>query len=98
MPFSNREARLLAKLIKVLLGPKPLTRGAKKEAGLKYCRYPGYGYRWFRGRRVPDEYERMVMGKIVDWKQAGYSWYQIAAHLFQLGVRTRNGSEWSPSR
>src|SRR5262249_17885294 len=50
---------------------------ARKGQGWRYTNYPGYGYRWGgRGRgkkRVLDEYEGVVMSKIVDWRQAGYS-------------------------
>jgi len=74
----------------------------RKLEGRKYCRHPGYGFTWRgkkgRERREPHPSEQAVMAKIVEWWDAGYSWYQIAAHLLRHGVRTAQGREWSPSR
>ena len=72
---------------------------ARKEQGRKYCHHPGYGYVWNgRGGRKPDDYEQAIMAKIVEWKRAGWSWNQIAAHLLRQRVRTSAGREWSPAR
>jgi len=38
------------------------------------------------------------MGKIVEWKGQGYSYYDIARHLLVSKVRTADGGECSPSR
>jgi DNA invertase Pin-like site-specific DNA recombinase len=74
----------------------------RKAEGRKYCRHAGYGFVW-RGpkgkqRRVPHAGEQEVMAHIVAWRHAGLSWYEIAAHLLQLGVQTADGRIWSPSR
>jgi hypothetical protein len=98
MPLSNRELRLSAKLINLLTTPRALTRAEKKAAGLKYCASAGFGFRWHRGRRVPDQRELEVMEAIVRWRNEGFSWYAIAAHLLQHRVRTKDGKEWSASR
>src|SRR5262245_14121455 len=95
---SQALARLFLRLMAFLSRPRPLTRHEKKEAGLKYCRYAGYGFRWFRGRRVPDEQEQKVIAQIVERRQQGHSWYRIAAHLLRHRIRTAAGQEWSASR
>jgi hypothetical protein len=99
MPQSERQIHGWCRILAFLHRPRPLTRDDKKRAGLKYCRYPGYGFRWFRGRRVPDPKERAIMARIVEMREAhGCSWYAIAARLLREGVRTRDGRELSPSR
>jgi hypothetical protein len=73
----------------------------KKEEGRRYCRdAAGYGFKWKRGKRVPDETEQAVIAKIVEWREKiGCSWYEIAAHLLHCGVTVGStGREWSPSR
>jgi hypothetical protein len=73
----------------------------KKEEGRRYCRdAAGYGFKWKRGKRVPEETEQAVIAKIVQWREEmGCSWYEIAAHLFHCGVTVGStGREWSPSR
>jgi hypothetical protein len=73
----------------------------KKEEGRRYCRdAAGYGFKWKRGKRVPDETEQAVIAKIVEWREKiGCSWYEIAAHLLHCGVTVAStGREWSPSR
>jgi DNA invertase Pin-like site-specific DNA recombinase len=75
---------------------------ARKAAGVKYCRYPGYGFKWGGPtgleRRKPDVDEQGIMARIVEWKRAGFSWYQIARHLLRNRMVTPAGREWSPSR
>jgi hypothetical protein len=47
----------------------------------------------------PDPDERAVMAKIVERKDKGFSWYQIASHLLLRGVvSAKTGREWSESR
>src|SRR5262245_22940219 len=92
---------LLRRILTVLTDlaiPPPPGRAEKKRAGLKYCRWAGYGHKWFRGRRVPDLEEQAVMGRIVELRVAGASWYRIAAQLLREGVRTKGGAEWSVAR
>src|SRR5260370_21788415 len=73
-------------------------RSDKKSLGLKYCAHAGYGFRWFRGRKVPDPHEQHVMPQIVQWRQAGLSWQCISVQLFRQGIRTAAGPEWSVAR
>jgi DNA invertase Pin-like site-specific DNA recombinase len=74
----------------------------RKCRRVRHTRCPGYGWRWEgppgEQRRVPDDEERAVIGKIIEWKQAGFSWYSIAAWLLRQRVKTAAGREWSPSR
>ena len=50
-----------------------------KAKGVRHCRYAGYGWRWTRkGKRVPNAHEQAVIAKIVEWKEQGFSWNQIA--------------------
>jgi hypothetical protein len=74
----------------------------RRLKGLRYTRYPGYGYRWSgrRGhqRRVLDHQERRVMAAILRWVQEGASYFDIAGHLLISRITTAQGREWSPSR
>jgi DNA invertase Pin-like site-specific DNA recombinase len=74
----------------------------RKLEGRKYCRHPGYGFTWKgkkgQERREPHAHEQAVMAKVIEWRQAGYSWYEVAAHLLRHRVLTADGREWSPSR
>jgi DNA invertase Pin-like site-specific DNA recombinase len=96
-------------VIKVLMAIQSLSRStrgeavsegmqARKRAGKHYCRYAGYGYEWRRGKKVPNETEQAVVAKIVEWRDKGFSWYEIAAHLLRCGVVAATGREWSLSR
>ena len=68
---------------------------AAEAPGVRHSNYPGYEFRWKGGRRVPDEYERAVMGRIVEWKSKGYTWDEIYFHLLRHRVRTKHGGEAS---
>jgi hypothetical protein len=74
----------------------------RRRRGLRSTRHAGLGWRFSgrRGhqRRVPDDAERRVMAKVVEWWEAGYSWFEIARHLLLNKVKTADGREWSPSR
>jgi DNA invertase Pin-like site-specific DNA recombinase len=74
----------------------------KKLKGGRYTNYCGYGWRWQgpRGaqRRVADQSERATIRQIIELRDAGASWSQIALHLLRSGVRTTAGAEWSASR
>src|SRR5262249_12994661 len=96
--WDERELRLMARMILIVTAPKQLTREDKKKAGLRYCRYAGYGYRWARNKRVPDQHEQEVIALIFKLRSMNYSWYQIAAHLLHNHIKTKEGREWSPSR
>src|SRR5687767_6928484 len=64
--------------------------------------YPGYGFRLVGSpgykRRVVDEQERRVMGRIVELRNLGKSWEEIALELLRAKVIARTGQEWSASR
>lgn len=90
--------RGLLQLIVFLAKPHPLTRDEKREQGLKYARYPGYGFRWHRGRRVKDDQEMAIIDDIAQLRDSGLSWHGVAATLLRRGVRTPAGTEWSPWR
>jgi hypothetical protein len=107
---AGEATELALSAMQVLHRSAQLSRGAaisrgmqqRKALGLKYCRWPGYGNAWV-GRKgnercAPDEYEREVLSKVVEWKCAGYSWHQIAAHLLRLRIPTGDGRTWSESR
>jgi DNA invertase Pin-like site-specific DNA recombinase len=74
----------------------------KKLKGERYTNYCGYGWRWQgpRGaqRRVADQSERATIRQIIELRDAGASWSQIALQLLRSGVRTAGGGEWSVSR
>jgi hypothetical protein len=95
MPSGRRELRRILTDLRFIFR---LRREDKKALGLKYCASAPLGFKWFRGRKVPDERERQVMAAIVEWRQAGLSWYQIAAQFLCQGIRTTAGREISVSR
>jgi DNA invertase Pin-like site-specific DNA recombinase len=73
-----------------------------RAAGRRHSRHPGYGFKWVgrkgHQRRIPDDFERAVIGRIVAWREGGHSWRAIAVHLLRHGVTTSAGAEWSVSR
>ena len=69
-----------------------------KQRGLKHCCYPGYGFRWKRGRRVRDELEVEQIGRIVAMHEQGRPLYQVAVTFLWERVKTRGGREWSYDR
>src|SRR5690349_11907521 len=64
--------------------------------------HAGYGYRLTgpKGcrRRVPDLAEQAVIARIVDLRQAGTCWEQIALTLLRERITAKTGREWSISR
>jgi DNA invertase Pin-like site-specific DNA recombinase len=68
----------------------------------RYTNYAPYGFKWqrYRGeeRCVPDQHERAIIAKIIEWRDQGQSWYRIATRLLRSRVVTAAGREWSPSR
>ncbi len=100
--MTKEEARLWCGMFKIVYGPKPrkrpLSRARKKKRGLRYCRYAGYGFRWFRGRRAPDPVERATMKRVVELRETRFSWFEIAMQLMEERVTTRHGRENSVSR
>jgi hypothetical protein len=95
--MDDATARRFLKLIR-FLARRPLTREEKKEQGLKYCRWPPYGYRWYRGKRVVDREEQDLINQILEWKLAGCTYAAIARHLLYCRVLTRDRREWSADR
>ena len=80
-------------------GPSAVeVRAAMKQRGLKHCFYPGYGYRWCRGRRVQDDREVEQIQRIVAMHEQGQPLYRIAVTFLLERVRTRAGKEWSYDR
>lgn len=70
----------------------------KKRQGKKHCRHAGYGFLWRCGKREVHLKEQAVMAKIVEWREKGFSWYGIAAHLLHHRILTADRREWSTSR
>lgn len=70
----------------------------KKRQGKKHSRYAGYGFRWRRGKREADPQEQTIIADIVEWREKGFSWHEIAAHLLRCKIVAATGREWSPSR
>ena len=63
---------------------------------------PGLGFRFVgapgRKVRVEDKSERATMGLIVQLRDAGMSWHQIASELMRRRIVTKRGRLWHPSR
>ncbi len=70
----------------------------KRQRGKKHCRHAGYGFRWSHGKRKDDPKEQDMIANIVEWRDKGFSFNEIAAHLLRCGVVAATGREWSPSR
>jgi hypothetical protein len=93
MPRRDTEEGLLYELLSVLVGE------LRRQACPKRHRFPGYGFKWdHKGQKVPDDHEREVMERIVQWRHAGYSWRQITLQLMRHRVRTGGGQIWSVDR
>jgi DNA invertase Pin-like site-specific DNA recombinase len=64
--------------------------------------FAGYGFRLIgpkgHKRRVTDIEERASMRRIVKSRCDGCSWEAIYFEFLKLGIRTREGKEWSLSR
>jgi DNA invertase Pin-like site-specific DNA recombinase len=64
--------------------------------------FAGYGFRWVgakgQKRRVVDGEERATMRRIVKSRCEGCSWEAIYFEFLQLGIKTKEGKEWSVSR
>lgn len=79
--------------------------GTKRKCYL-VSKYPGYGFTWeFRtvnGKqkrvKIPCPEERADMADIVEWNHEGFNWFQIQAHLIDLGRVTKDGKLWSRNR
>jgi hypothetical protein len=70
----------------------------RKADGRRYTRHPGYGRRWFRGRKVPDDREQTVIDHIRQWRRDGFTWAEITTHLRTLRVETKDGNLWTTDR
>jgi DNA invertase Pin-like site-specific DNA recombinase len=82
---------------------------AKKRAGKKSTRFPGYGRKWVKDKgpdgklckmSVRDDDERDVMKSIVMWRMQAnpFTWEEIEAHLRKLEIINKEGRHWSQSR
>jgi DNA invertase Pin-like site-specific DNA recombinase len=64
--------------------------------------FAGYGFRYVgakgQKRRVVDGEERATMKRIVKSRCDGCSWEAIYFEFLQLGIKTKEGKEWSVSR
>ena len=77
------------------------TMRTRKKRG-KAVGGPGLGFRFVgapgRKVRVEDKSERATMGLIVQLRDAGMSWHQIASELMRRRIVTKRGRLWHPSR
>ncbi len=99
--------RLVAAVFRVLAAAE--TAKAKERGALDFARRrmrglplngqapPCHRYVGPRGKRrlVQDPYVRQVAGRVVDWRDRGFSWESIFFHLREQGVRQRSGREFS---
>jgi len=64
--------------------------------------FAGYGFKYVGAkghkRRVADPDERATMKRIVKSRCEGCSWEAIYFEFLQLGIKTKEGKEWSVSR
>ena len=64
--------------------------------------FAGYGFKYVGAkgykRRVTDAEERKTMARIVKSRCDGCSWEAIYFEFLKLGIKTREGKEWSISR
>jgi hypothetical protein len=90
----RRELRHIGALLLSIFGAAPASRKRRRRKR----RSPRIGYRWWWNRQIPDPQERQVMAQIVAWKDAGWSWYEIARELLYRKAKTASGGDWNPSR
>jgi len=99
--FANYERRLISQRTKESLQ-------ARKQLGMKYCRWPSYGWRWEKrfdpnqrklvNVKVLDENERAIMAKCLGMRAGGCSYDQIRQHLnYEWKVKNRVGGTWTIS-
>jgi DNA invertase Pin-like site-specific DNA recombinase len=64
--------------------------------------FAGYGFKYAGAkrhkRRVADTEERVTMKRIVKSRCDGCSWEAIYFEFLKLGIKTKEGKEWSISR
>ncbi len=82
----------------------------RKKNNFQYCHFPGYGFKWSKGRikvdgqwqrvKVRDEEERNVMRSIAGWRKQDnpLSWLEIEAHLKDLRLINKEGRLWTEQR
>jgi putative DNA-invertase from lambdoid prophage Rac len=80
----------------------------KKRKGTCFTNYPGYGFRWDKRNiggkwvkvKVRDDQEREVMESIAAWRmrEPPVSWDEIRNQLRRLGIKTKDGTEWTIER
>jgi len=83
----------------ILLGiVQTLAAARRKDLGLATAR-ASYGFMTVgpKGAKqlVPDEYTRACGQKFLEWRRKGFSWSAIYLHAWHVGLRTRDGREWS---
>jgi hypothetical protein len=83
----------------ILLGiVETLASARRKELGLATAR-AGYGFMTVgpKGARrvVPDPHTRACGRKFLEWRRMGFSWSVIYLYTWRVGLRTRDGREWS---
>src|SRR5262245_53489948 len=83
----------------LLLGiVQALAAARRKELGLATAR-ASYGFMTVgpKGARrlVPDADTRACGQKFLEWRRKGFSWSAIYLHAWHVGLRTRDGREWS---
>jgi DNA invertase Pin-like site-specific DNA recombinase len=73
-----------------------------RRVGKRTCRHAPAGSRVVHRAGgmflEPDRDELAVIARIVAWRNRGFSWGQIEAHLLRCGVHTSNGLDWDRRR
>lgn len=68
-----------------------------RDQGMRISRYAPLGFKFVRGRLVPDEHERRIVGRIKRLIRAGWTYQRIADRL-NATVPPRKGSRrWWPA-
>jgi len=82
----------------------------RKKNNFQYCHFPGYGFKWSKGKvkvdgqwqrtKVRDDEERNAMRSIVEWRMQDnpLSWDEIEAHLKNLNIINKEGRLWTEQR
>jgi len=68
----------------------------KKSKGEKYACTP-FGFSENQGKLKQDDTEVQVIAEMNNMRRSGSSFYDIATHLNQAGIRGKKGGRWHPS-